>query len=58
MAETTVKQLAETVGTPVDRLLQQMNEADLPHKAESDSVTETEKEKLLSHLKRSHGETE
>ncbi|MBT6245026.1 MAG: translation initiation factor IF-2 [Gammaproteobacteria bacterium] len=57
MAEMTVKQLAETVGTPVDRLLQQMNEADLPQKVETDSVTEGEKEKLLSHLKRSHGET-
>jgi len=57
MAEMTVKQLAETVGTPVDRLLQQMNEADLPQKVETDAVTETEKEKLLAHLKRSHGET-
>ena len=33
MAETTVKQLAEAVGTPVDRLLQQMKDAGLPQAA-------------------------
>lgn len=32
MADVTVSQLAETVGAPVDRLLQQMQEADLPPK--------------------------
>jgi len=31
MSEVTVKQLADTVGTPVDRLLKQMQEAGLPH---------------------------
>ena len=56
MAETTVKQLAETVGTPVDRLLQQMQEAGLPQTAESDVVQETQKESLLAFLKKSHGE--
>ncbi len=58
MADVTVKQLAETIGTPVDRLLQQMQEAGLPHTAENDSVAEDQKEKLLSYLKKSHGETE
>ncbi len=56
MAETTVKQLAEAVGTPVDRLLQQMQEAGLPQTAESDVVQETQKESLLAFLKKSHGE--
>ena len=56
MAETTVKQLAEAVGTPVDRLLQQMQEAGLPQSAESDVVQETQKESLLAFLKKSHGE--
>lgn len=56
MAETTVKQLAEAVGTPVDRLLQQMQEAGLPQTAESDAVQETQKESLLAFLKKSHGE--
>ena len=56
MAEETVGQLAKTVGTPVDRLLQQMQEAGLPHKSEADSVDEDQKAALLTHLKRSHGE--
>ena len=56
MAETTVKQLAETVGTPVDRLLQQMKEAGLPQTGESDTVEEAQKESLLAYLKRSHGD--
>ena len=56
MAETTVKQLAEAVGTPVDRLLQQMKDAGLPQAAETDVVAEAQKESLLAYLKRSHGE--
>ena len=47
MAETTVKQLAEAVGTPVDRLLQQMKDAGLPQAAETDVVAEAQKESLL-----------
>ena len=56
MAETTVKQLAEAVGTPVDRLLQQMKDAGLPQAAETDVVAEAQKESLLAYLKRSHGD--
>ncbi len=58
MANVTAKQLAETIGTPVDRLLQQMQEAGLPQKNEEDIVNEDQKQELLSHLKKSHGETE
>ncbi|MBN0989677.1 translation initiation factor IF-2 [Amphritea pacifica] len=56
MAEVTVKQLAEVVGVPVDRLLTQMKEAGIAGKNEAASVTEDERQKLLNHLKRSHGE--
>ncbi|MCV6610204.1 MAG: translation initiation factor IF-2 [Amphritea sp.] len=56
MAEVTVKQLAEVVGVPVDRLLTQMKEAGIAGKNVSASVTEDERQKLLDHLKRSHGE--
>ncbi|WP_417227456.1 translation initiation factor IF-2 [Amphritea sp.] len=56
MAEVTVKQLAEVVGVPVDRLLTQMKEAGIAGKNEVASVTEDERQKLLNHLKRSHGE--
>lgn len=56
MAEVTVKQLADTVGAPVERLLKQMQEAGLDHKSEGDAVTEEQKQVLLGYLKRSHGE--
>ena len=55
MADVTVKQLADTVGAPVDRLLKQMQEAGLSHKSEADSVTEEQKQVLLGFLKQSHG---
>ena len=42
MAEVTVKQLADTVGAPVDRLLKQMQQAGLSHKAEDEAVSEQE----------------
>ena len=50
MAEQTVKQLAESVGTPVDRLLGQMKDAGLPHTAETDAVTEDQKQHYLKEL--------
>ncbi|GGK85636.1 translation initiation factor IF-2 [Amphritea balenae] len=56
MAEVSVKQLAEVVGVPVDRLLTQMKEAGISGKNDAASVTEDERQKLLNHLKRSHGE--
>ncbi len=58
MADVTVKQLADTVGAPTDRLLKQMQEAGLPHKAEDESVSEEQKQTLLAYLKRSHGAKE
>lgn len=56
MAELNVKQLADVVDVPVERLLQQMKAAGLGHSAEGDAVTEEEKQTLLGHLKRSHGD--
>ncbi len=55
MSEVTVKQLADTVGAPVDRLLKQMQDAGLPHDSDDAAVTEEEKQMLLAYLKRSHG---
>nr|ADI16916.1 translation initiation factor 2 (if-2) [uncultured gamma proteobacterium HF0010_16J05] len=55
MVDVTVKQLADTVGAPVDRLLKQMQEAGLSHRSEADSVTEEQKQVLLGFLKQSHG---
>ena len=58
MAEVTVKQLAQVVGTPVDKLLVQLGEAGVTKSSESDSVSDAEKQKLLTHLRRSHGKDE
>ena len=58
MAEVTVKQLADTVGAPVERLLKQMQEAGLSHQTEGDVVSEEQKQVLLGFLKRGHGESE
>jgi len=58
MADVTVRELAETVGAPVDRLLKQMQDAGLPHTGDKDAVSEEEKQELLAYLKRSHGEAE
>lgn len=54
MTQVTVKQLADEVKTPVERLLQQMREAGLPHTAAEQNVTDSEKQTLLTHLKSSH----
>lgn len=56
MAEVTVKQLAETVEVPIERLLQQMQEAGIQGKKQSSTVSDEERQKLLAHLQRSHGE--
>ena len=56
MTQVTVKELAKTVDTPVERLLQQMREAGLPHNNAEQVVTDSEKQALLAHLKGSHGD--
>ena len=56
MAQVTVEQLAETVGASVDRLLSEMKDAGLPHTAADEGGSEEDKQTLLTHLKKSHGE--
>lgn len=56
MTQLTVKALSEEIGTPVDRLLEQLADAGMK-KASTDNVTDEEKQKLLSHLKKEHGDT-
>ena len=55
MAEVSVREFSETVGTPIDRLLVQLSEAGLPHEAEADLLSDQDKERLLSYLRRVHG---
>lgn len=54
MTQVTVKELAQEVAAPVERLLQQMREAGLPHTEAGQVVTDNEKQALLAHLKSSH----
>lgn len=52
MTQLTVKALSEEIGTPVDRLLEQLADAGMK-KSSSDQVSDEEKQKLLTHLKKS-----
>jgi translation initiation factor IF-2 len=58
MSEVTVKQLATTVGIPVERLLAQLHEAGIAAADAEATLTENEKLQLLGYLRRSHGRTE
>ncbi|QDP71754.1 translation initiation factor IF-2 [Legionella israelensis] len=51
MADVTVKQLAQVVGIPVDRLLNQLQEAGLSFTDDQQTVNEDQKRILLNHLK-------
>ncbi|HEV7164320.1 MAG TPA: translation initiation factor IF-2 [Gammaproteobacteria bacterium] len=56
MAQVTVRQLAEVVGTPVDRLLTQLSEAGIEVGDPDAAISDDQKMQLLTHLRQSHGE--
>ncbi len=58
MSDVTVKQFAEVVGVPADRLLTQLSEAGLEFAKESDMITDKQKMQLLDHLRLSHGKSD
>lgn len=58
MANVTVKQLADVVGIPVERLISQLEGAGLPEKDADGSISDSEKVKLLGYLRQSHGKDE
>ncbi|APZ44705.1 translation initiation factor IF-2 [Acidihalobacter ferrooxydans] len=60
MSTVTVKQLSETVGTPVERLLEQLKEAGIGASGPDHAVSEEEKMQLLEYLRKSrgHGDSE
>ena len=58
MAEVTVKQLAEVVKIPVDRLMIQLSEAGMDVSDENQLLSDQDKMSLLAHLRGSHGQTE
>ena len=56
MADVTVEQLANVVGTPVDRLLSQMRGAGLKQTNPGETVSDEDKTALLNYLKSVHGD--
>jgi translation initiation factor IF-2 len=55
MTSTTVAELAAELNKPTTTLLEQLSAAGVPKSEGTDTVTEADKQKLLGHLKASHG---
>ena len=53
MSQVTVEQLAQVVGTPVDKLLEQLQEAGLQFNSASETIDDSQKMQLLEHLRQS-----
>ena len=58
MSDVTIKQLATMLATPVDKLLAQLAEAGMSFSDPEQSISSTEKVKLLGFLRRNHGKRE
>lgn len=58
MSDVTVRQLAEVVGIPLERLLAQLGDAGLAKSNADDVLSDAEKLQLLSHLRQSHGKAQ
>jgi translation initiation factor IF-2 len=58
MTDVTVKQFADVVGIPVERLIAQLGEAGLSITDVDEVISDNEKTQLLSYLRRSHGKKE
>ena len=56
MSDKTVKELAQMVQKPVEKLLEQLADAGLPQRTAESLVTDSEQERLVAFLKRSHGQ--
>ena len=57
MAETTVRELADVVGIPVNRLLAHLGESGLPHTEADERINDKEKAQLFTHLRRLHSKS-
>ncbi len=55
MSDKTVRQLAEVVGIPLDKFMEQLQQAGLAVASVDDAISEDEKMKLLKHLRQRHG---
>jgi len=55
MSDITVAKFAESVGAPVERIIEQMKEAGIGDKEKDANITDDEKQRLLSFLRSKHG---
>ena len=55
MSDITVKQFAENLNTPVEKLLEQLEAAGSKIKSADETITEEQKKSLLTYLQKSHG---
>ena len=55
MSEVTVKQFAETIGVPVERLITQLQDAGIGKMGEDQNIGDNDKVKLLDYLRQKHG---
>ena len=58
MPNVTISQYADVIGIPVDRLIEQLNEAGISEKTPGDLISDGEKSELLGFLRRKHGKDE
>jgi translation initiation factor IF-2 len=58
MSDKTIRQLAEVVKIPLDKLLEQLKEAGLSASTPDDIISDDEKMLLLAHLRKRHGKDE
>ena len=58
MSQVTVRQLAEVVGIPVDRLIEQLGEAGMEFNDPDQGISNKEKMELLQFLRKRHGKGE
>ena len=58
MADVTVAQFAEVLKVPVEKLLSQLDEAGIKVDGSDDTISDDAKLELLTHLRRSHGQSD
>ena len=58
MADVTVAQFAEVLKVPVEKLLSQLDEAGIKVSGSEDTISDDAKLELLTHLRRSHGQSD
>ncbi|WP_180028666.1 translation initiation factor IF-2 [Acinetobacter sp. YH16032] len=56
MTDKSIKELAVSVGLPVEKLLDQVRDAGLPQSKAEDTISVEQQDRLVAHLKKAHGQ--